>query len=219
MNPDAATLSALIASRLCHDLVSPISALTTALDVLHDEGSADMREQALKLISTSSQQAAAKLDFMRLAFGAATLGRGDYDLQEMRGTVERFVNAHKPELIWSVAENRGPRVAARILANLVLIGLDCLPRGGTLELSAKHVEGKLELAVIGTGLRAMLKPATRTGLSGQEPEDGFEARNIQPYYLYLITSAAKVEMAARESEGAVSIIARFPPEIVPTLSA
>ena len=62
---DASTLVALVSSRICHDLVSPVAALTTAMDILDDDHGADMREQAMELIRNSAAQAGVKLEFMR----------------------------------------------------------------------------------------------------------------------------------------------------------
>eukprot|EP01032_Pedospumella_encystans_P003240 gene3240-3819_t len=108
---DASTLVALISSRICHDLVSPISALTTALDILDDDHGADMREQAMDLIRTSANQAAVKLEFMRATFGAGTTGAGTADLGELRELSRRFVESQKPELIWTLPIQTAPRAA------------------------------------------------------------------------------------------------------------
>jgi histidine phosphotransferase ChpT len=206
---DAPTLVALVSSRICHDLVSPVAALTTAIDILDDEGSADMREQALTLIRTSAIQAAAKLEFLRATFGAGTTGTGDYDMTELKGLAERFVATQKPQLDWTLTVQRAPRAAARLLMNLLMVGLDCLPRGGTIEITGTHTDDQLEFKVIGTGLRAALKPAVRAGLAGEAPEDGFDGRSVQPYLAFLTATAARATLAARESEDRVELIVRM----------
>jgi hypothetical protein len=87
---DTSTLVALVSSRICHDLVSPVAALTTALDILDDDHGADMREQAMDLIRNSAAQAGVKLEFMRATFGAGTIGVGQADLGELQKLSERF---------------------------------------------------------------------------------------------------------------------------------
>lgn len=206
---DTATLVALVSSRICHDLVSPVAALTTALDILDDDHGADMREQAMELIRNSAVQAGVKLEFMRATFGAGTIGVGDSDLGELRKLSERFFATQKPELKWSLDVAMVPRAAARLLMNLLLVGLDCLPRGGLLEVSGSQDGDKLNLSVCASGTRASMKPAVRAGLAGEMPEGGFDGRSIQPYLAFLAASGSRAELAARESEERVEIIVRM----------
>jgi len=63
--------AALLVSRVCHDLVSPVGAVVNGLEVLEDERDATMRADALKLVTSSAEQATARLQFARIAFGAA----------------------------------------------------------------------------------------------------------------------------------------------------
>ena len=63
--------AALLCSRLCHDLVSPVGAINNGLEILEEEKDASMREAVVDLITKSTQQTANKLQFFRLAFGAA----------------------------------------------------------------------------------------------------------------------------------------------------
>jgi histidine phosphotransferase ChpT len=206
---DTATLVALVSSRICHDLVSPVAALTTALDILDDDHGADMREQAMDLIRNSAQQAGVKLEFMRATFGAGTIGTGDFDLGDTRALAERFFKTQKPELNWKLNVQIVPRPAARLLMNLLLVGLDCLPRGGTLEVDGSQEADRLTLSIVAQGTRAALKPAIRAGLAGEMPEGGFDGRSIQPYLAFLAANGCRAELAARESEERVEIIVRL----------
>jgi len=63
--------SAFLVSRVCHDLVGPLGAVVNGLEVLEDERDAAMRADALKIVTSSANQALARLQFMRLAVGAA----------------------------------------------------------------------------------------------------------------------------------------------------
>jgi histidine phosphotransferase ChpT len=206
---DTTTLVALVSSKICHDLVSPVAALTTALDILDDDHGVDMREQAMELLRTSASQAAVKLEFMRTTFGAGTVGAGDFELGEVRDLAMRFFETQKPDLKWNLTLQTVPRPAARLLMNLLLVGLDCLPRGGVLEVNGSKSADRLELAIVATGTRAGLKPSVRAGLSGEMPEGGFDGRTIQPYIAYLTASGSRAELAARESDERVEIIVRM----------
>jgi histidine phosphotransferase ChpT len=206
---DATTLVALVSSKICHDLVSPIAALTTALDILEDDHGADMREQAMELIRTSANQAAVKLEFMRTAFGAGTVGAGSFELGEVQDLAQRFFETQKPELNWNVTLSTVPRPAARLLMHLMLVGLDCLPRGGQLDVNGSEDNDRISLSIVATGPRAGLKPSVRAGLAGEMPEGGFDGRSIQPYVTYLTGAGCRAELAARESEERVEIIVRM----------
>src|SRR6201996_8730067 len=79
--------AALLVSRVCHDLVSPVGAVVNGLEVLEDERDAAMRADALKLVMSSAELATARLQFARIAFGAAGSAGAELDLTE----IERIV--------------------------------------------------------------------------------------------------------------------------------
>src|ERR671911_2802702 len=68
---DSLDLAALLCSRVCHDVISPVGAIVNGLEVLEDEKDETMKKHALDLIKKSATQASARLQFSRLAFGAA----------------------------------------------------------------------------------------------------------------------------------------------------
>ena len=83
--------SALMVSRVCHDLVGPLGAVVNGLEVLEDERDAGMREDALKLVSSSANQALARIQFMRIAFGAAGSAGAELDLQEVGRLIAQVI--------------------------------------------------------------------------------------------------------------------------------
>ena len=90
--------AAMLVSRVCHDLVSPVGAVVNGLEVLEDERDAGMRADALKLVASSAEQAAARLQFARVAFGAAGSAGAELDLNEVGRTMKNFVHGGKTEL-------------------------------------------------------------------------------------------------------------------------
>ena len=54
---DDIDLAALLVSRVCHDLVSPVGAVVNGLEVLADETDVTMRADALRLVAASAEQA------------------------------------------------------------------------------------------------------------------------------------------------------------------
>ena len=64
-------LAALLCSRLCHDMLSPVGALSNGLELLADETDQGMRDNVIELLEQSARISTGKLKFFRLAFGAA----------------------------------------------------------------------------------------------------------------------------------------------------
>ena len=82
---DALDLAALLCSRVCHDVISPVGAIVNGLEVLEEEKDPEMRAFAIDLIKKSASTASARLQFCRLAFGAAgsagaSIDTGDAEL-------------------------------------------------------------------------------------------------------------------------------------------
>ena len=68
---DALDLAALLCSRVCHDLISPAGAIVNGLEVLEESDDEETKTFALTLIKKSARTATARLQFCRIAFGAA----------------------------------------------------------------------------------------------------------------------------------------------------
>src|SRR5579863_9180649 len=122
--------AALLVSRVCHDLVSPVGAVVNGLEVLEDERDAGMRADALKLVISSAEQAAARLQFARIAFGAAGSAGAELDLTEVGRIVGGLLEGGKVSVDWQAAQVNWPKDWAKLLMNATLLAADCLPRGG-----------------------------------------------------------------------------------------
>ena len=94
-------LAALLCSRVCHDVISPVGAIVNGLEVLEDEKDAETQEFALGLIRRSAQQASARLQFCRLAFGAAGSAGASIDLGDAEQVSRAFIQDEKIQLVWN----------------------------------------------------------------------------------------------------------------------
>lgn len=126
--PDPAEFGALLASRICHDLISPVGAIGNGVELMQELApGADGAE--LQLIGRSAQMASASLQFLRLAFGAAA--RDDaIGLSAVQRTARLWFEFQRPELVWPDASGETTRACARLLFNFLQIATSCLPRGG-----------------------------------------------------------------------------------------
>ena len=131
-HPDQAApdLVALVGSRICHDLISPLGAIGNGVELLGlTRGAAGGPEMAL--ISESVASANARIRFFRVAFGAAepgkTLGRG-----EICSVLEDVGRTGRVKVSW-----RAPGEVQRVEAKLLFLLLQCfetaMPFGGGVE--------------------------------------------------------------------------------------
>jgi len=197
-------LTALVASRICHDMVEPMSAIIQGLEMIKaGEGKTD--PDALSLLDHGVGKAWAKLEFFRFAMAGA-MAEGESDLEEGKAVAEKLYSVLKPELVWNAPAVAMPRPAVRVIVNLLLIANECLPRGGTVEITAeKHGESG-EIIVTAKGPRAKLREATAAALKGEQSE--LSGHTIQPTLTGLLARQGGVELSARESEEKVELLAR-----------
>jgi histidine phosphotransferase ChpT len=180
-------LAALLCSRLCHDMLSPVGALSNGLELLRDERDPEMRHRCMELLEQSARISADKLKFFRLAYGAAG-GFGDsVPSEEPRELVEALVGGNgRVAFDWAVANEALPKEAVKVLLNLAAIGLDALPRGGELQVGAEQRDGATEIAVRAAGAKVAFDPAIGHALDGTLPDEELSGRTAPAHLIRLI---------------------------------
>ncbi len=205
-----AGLSAQMCARICHDLVSPIAALGTAIEVLDDPDNADMHEDAMALVKLSARQASAKLQYLRLAFGAGGSAPGVIGVEELKTLTDGVYGEGKAEIIWDTHADGLEKNTARLLLNLIMLGLQAIPRGGVLTIKTSEADDATELKLSCVGPKARLAEAVTQTLAGTMPEDGFDGRTIQPFYAGMILRELGGKIAAGADEDRVVFSAKIP---------
>ncbi|TKT77396.1 histidine phosphotransferase family protein [Aquamicrobium sp. LC103] len=183
----APDLAALLCSRVCHDIISPVGAINNGLELL-DEGGAD--EDAMRLIRASARNASARLQFARIAFGAAGSAGMQIDTGDAQAVATAFLANEKPELEWKGARALLPKNKVKLLLNLILVANGAIPRGGklTAELHDLETEPKFTLTANGPMVRVPARfLELHSGVPSGEPVD---AHAIQPYYTLLLAKEA-----------------------------
>ncbi|MBC2651413.1 histidine phosphotransferase [Novosphingobium flavum] len=160
-------LAAMLCSRLCHDMLSPVGALTNGLELFADEKDPAMRGRIVELLEQSAKTSADKLKFFRLAFGAAG-GFGEMvPVDEARAVIDALIgNNGRIEARWALSGNALPKPAIKMLLNLAMIGIEALVRGGTLDLGAELREGETEIVIRAAGPRVAFDPLVGKALEG-----------------------------------------------------
>lgn len=172
--------AAFLVSRVCHDLVGPVGAVVNGLEVLEEEHDASLRADALKIVANSADQALARLQFMRLAFGAAGSAGTMLNLSEVRSLICGLLGSARLRVEWNPAPLDWPKDWAKLIMNGAMIGADCLPRGGVLQIETPAEPGLHRFHILAQGTGARVAEETRRALSDGEVGDGYDARGIQP---------------------------------------
>ncbi|NTE87128.1 histidine phosphotransferase ChpT [Agrobacterium rubi] len=180
-------LAALLCSRVCHDVISPVGAINNGLELL-DEGGSDA--DALDLIRTSAINASVRLKFARLAFGASGSAGASIDTGEAEKAAKDFAAAEKKaEVTWNGPRAIVPKNRVKMLLNLFLVAYSAIPRGGNVDVVLENPEtdARFEITVKG---RMMRLPAKFVALSEGTEEEAVDAHSVQPYYTLLMAHEA-----------------------------
>ncbi len=176
-------LASLLASRLCHDLLSPVGAMSNGLELLAEEKDPEMRKRCMELLEQSAKTSADKLKFFRLAFGAAG-GFGELvPVEEPRALIDALVSTNgRITVNWALGAPSLPKAAVKVLLNLALIGIDALVRGGTLDVGAelRSADGgsASEIVIRATGPKIAFDPVIGRALDGTLAAGELSSRTV-----------------------------------------
>ena len=204
-------LAALLASRVCHDIISPVGAITNGLEVLEEESSEEMRSFAMDLIKKSARQASAKLQFARLAFGAAGSAGAEIDLGDAESVARGYMAGEKANLEWTATRVLMPKNKVKLLLNLVLIATHAVPRGGTIHVTVTGPAHEPVFSLRCTGMNSRIPPHVQEHLDGDLGGAMPDAHMVQPIYAGLLAQAAG--MAVRVSKDGDTV--EFKAETIP----
>lgn len=200
-------LAAYLCSRVCHDVISPVGAITNGLEVLEEEQDEEMRGFAMDLIKKSATQASAKLQFARLAFGAAGSAGAEIDLADAEAVTRNFLAGSKVELDWSAPRAILPKNQVKLLLNLVLTAQRAIPRGGVFSVRIDEDTSQPRFAMRCEGEGARLPVQAAEFFAGRHDGSAIDAHSIQPYYAALVAREAGMGVAIEMDGSAVSITA------------
>jgi histidine phosphotransferase ChpT len=211
MTTSALDLASLLCSRLCHDMLSPVGALSNGLELLADEKDPEMRSRCFELLEQSARISADKLKFFRLAFGAAG-GFGELvAVNEARVLVDALV-ANNPRITveWAFGSDAMPKPAIKTLLNFALIGMEALPRGGVLSLAAEQRDGASEIVVRSEGPRIAFDRDIGRALEGQLADSDLSSRTAPSAMLAALAAALGGQLQYVLSHDALVLGAMLP---------
>jgi histidine phosphotransferase ChpT len=179
---EALDLAALLCSRVCHDIISPVGAIINGLEVLDEDNSEEMREFAFGLIRRSATQASAKLQFARLGFGAAGSAGAEIDLADAEKVARGYMEGEKAEFAWESPRVLMPKNLVKLLLNLILLSIGAIPRGGSIKVTVEGEAQRPRFQLRSSGPSARVPPAFEKLVPGDIAGVPVDAQSVQAYY-------------------------------------
>jgi histidine phosphotransferase ChpT len=196
----------LICSRLCHELISPVTAINNGMELVAD-GGADMLVEVSDLLTGSAAEASGVLQFYRIAYGLGGQDAPPISLGEAKRLTEGLVRDGKVKLDWTVGEAGSDgglgRRGMKLLLNVLVMGIDALPRGGTLAIRLESGAPGVTLESVGTGAR--IEAASREAYTHAAAVDALTARNVHAYFTSLVAADAGGTVELTEEQNRVTL--------------
>ena len=202
----ALDLAALLCSRVCHDIISPVGAIINGLEVIDEDNSQEMREFAFGLIQRSARQASAKLQFARLAFGAAGSVGAEIDLADAEKVARGYMDGEKADFSWESPQVLMPKNLVKLLLNLILLANAAVPRGGSVKVTVEGATAP-RFVLRSSGPSARVPPAFESLVPGNVEGIQVDAQSVQAYYTGALARATGMTIAARLDQSDVVISA------------
>jgi histidine phosphotransferase ChpT len=176
--------------------------------VLDEEEGADMKAFDFDLIRKSASQASAKLQFARLAFGAAGSAGAEIDLADAEKVAMGYMQGEKAELSWSAPRALMAKNKVKLLLNLLLLATGAVPRGGTIKVTVAGAVDAPAFTFVCSGPHARIPAAFDKLVPGNIAGVPVDAHAVQPYYAGLLARACGMSVSARTDGEDVVIAAQ-----------
>lgn len=197
-------LGALLCSKVCHDIISPVGAITNGLELMEEDIDGSMRDMAMDLVKRSATQASAKLKFARIAFGAAGSAGAEIDTGDAEEVAQGYIAAEKADLEWNIPRQYLPKNQVKLVLNLLMLALNCVPQGGKITISMQGGAQDPSFKVICIGPKARVAENVAEMVKGMPDEMPVDAHTVQSYYSGLLARLSGLNITMKmEGEDAV----------------
>ncbi len=206
----SAAVLELLASRICHDLISPVGAVNNGVEFLEEMG-ADAGAEAIQLIAHSARQASVRLQAFRICYG--TGGRdGNLKPEDIKKAFEALTEADgKIAQSWDPHANLGfaerPTGYCKILMGVMMLAAECLPKGGIIKVKAGSGE---ETLISAEGQDAVVRDGVEDAMALKSDPETLDPRLVHPYAICTLASSYgfKVKVAEKEAGRVVLSLTR-----------
>jgi histidine phosphotransferase ChpT len=193
---EALDLAALLCSRVCHDIISPVGAITNGLEVLDEDNNEEMKTFAFDLIRRSARQASAKLQFARLAFGAAGSAGAEIDLGDAEKVATGYMQGEKAQFSFEAPRVLMGKNLVKLLLNLILLANAAIPRGGSIKVTVDGGQETPRFVLRSTGPSARVPQAFERIVPGNIDAIAVDAQAVQGYYTGALARASRMVLTA-----------------------
>ena len=162
----------------------------------------------MNLIRTSARNASARLQFARIAFGAAGSAGMQIDTGDAEAVANAYLKNEKPELEWIVKRALLPKNKVKLVLNLILISIGAIPRGGRIKVALDDLDTSPVFTLTATGPMVRVPPKFLELHSGNKPSEPIDAHSVQPYYTLLLAREAGMQISIRATAEDVVFTAR-----------
>jgi histidine phosphotransferase ChpT len=201
----ALDLSALLCSKVCHDVINPVAAMENGFQLLEMDQKPESREEAMKLIRHSAIQATAKLKYARIAFGSSGSPKAQLDVGDA-GDLGQQLFEPEIKVIFNIPKTLVPKNKVNLLLNLMLIVSGIIPRGGSMNIDPIGSGETLGFKIRAEGPMVRVHPETESLLAGT-PTEGVTAQNVQPFYAGLLARAEGIKLSLAADTTGVTVTA------------
>jgi histidine phosphotransferase ChpT len=215
---EALDLAALLCSRVCHDIISPVGAIINGLEVLDEEENQEMKDFAFDLIRRSARQASAKLQFARLAFGAAGSAGAEIDLGDAEKVATGYMQGEKAAFFFAAPRVLMAKNLVKLLLNLILLAINAVPRGGNIRVTVEGEKDTPRFVIRASGPSARVPPAFEALVPGDIDGTSVDAQSVQAYYAGALARNVGMAVSAR-LDGADVVIEAEPAAARATVAA
>jgi histidine phosphotransferase ChpT len=205
-HPTDLELAALISSKICHDVIGPVGAIYNGLEILNEDDDAEAKNYAMSVIRNVTEQASARLQFARFAFGAAGSAGSLIDLGTAEQISRGFIGQGKHKLSWQGLAGHMAKDKVNLLLNLVAIAVTALPRGGEIQVLMSGTTEKPNFVLRCQGTSARSPQHLGEFISG-EGVPALDALTIQAYYTWRLAGAAGMSLSIVHDGGDVLLSA------------
>jgi histidine phosphotransferase ChpT len=206
-HPDEIELAALLCSKVCHDVISPVGAIVNGIEVLdEDDEDEQMASFAMDLIRKSAMLASAKLQFARLAYGAAGSAGAEIDLSEAAAVARSYINDDKVTLEWQAPARTMGKNYVKLLLNMIVTAKQAIPRGGNINVAISEDFDSPGFMLRSSGFGARVPAGIMELISGELTQQ-LEARAVQPYYMGLVARRSNMDVVVHEDGGDILVSA------------
>jgi histidine phosphotransferase ChpT len=205
---EALDLAALLCSRVCHDLISPSGAIVNGVEVLEESTDEETKSFAIDLIKRSAKTASVRLQFCRIAFGAAGSSNAQIDLGDAENVARGFIEDDKVKLSWNLSRALLPKNRVKLLLNMILVAAQSIPRGGIVTVEGDGPPEAMTFRISARGLNARIPQAVPALLAGFPDRGVVDAHAIQPFYTGLLGRASGLAVSIEADGDAIVVAAR-----------